>query len=59
MLPSAYNNNYQILQVPGNVVISIEMIHDVRIIPLDGRHTCLRTSANGWVIRAAIGKATP
>jgi hypothetical protein len=37
MLPSAYNNNYQILQTPGFVVIFIEMIHDVRIIPLDGR----------------------
>ncbi len=37
MLPSAYNNNYQILQIPGYVVILIEMIHDVRIIPLDGR----------------------
>ena len=37
MLPSAYNNNYQILQTPGYVVILIEMIHDVRIIPLDGR----------------------
>jgi hypothetical protein len=40
MLPSGYNNNYQILQTPGYVVILIEMIHDVRIIPLDGRpHT--------------------
>lgn len=37
MLPSAYNNNYQILQTPGQVVILIEMIHDVRVIPLDGR----------------------
>jgi hypothetical protein len=37
MLPSAYNNNYQILQTPGYVTILIEMIHDVRIIPLDGR----------------------
>jgi hypothetical protein len=37
MLPSAYNNNYQILQTPGYVIIFIEMIHDVRIIPLDGR----------------------
>ena len=36
MLPTAYNNNYQILQVPGYVVILVEMIHDVRIIPLDG-----------------------
>jgi hypothetical protein len=37
LLPSGYNNNYQILQVPGYVVILVEMIHDVRIIPLDGR----------------------
>jgi hypothetical protein len=37
MLSSAYNNNYQILQTPGYVVIFIEMIHDARIIPLDGR----------------------
>jgi hypothetical protein len=37
MVPSGYNNNYQILQTPDYVVILIEMIHDVRVIPLDGR----------------------
>jgi hypothetical protein len=37
MLPSFYNNNYQIVQAPGYVVIMVEMIHDARIIPLDGR----------------------
>ena len=37
MLPTGYNNNYQILQIPGYVVILVEMIHDVRIIPVDGR----------------------
>ena len=37
MLPSAYNNNYQIVQSPGYVVILLEMIHDARIIPTDGR----------------------
>jgi hypothetical protein len=37
LLPTAYNNNYQILQTPGYVTILTEMIHDVRIIPLDGR----------------------
>lgn len=37
MLPSAYNNNYHIVQSPGYVTILSEMIHDVRIIPLDGR----------------------
>jgi hypothetical protein len=37
MLPSFYNNNYQIVQGPGYVAIIVEMIHDVRIIPTDGR----------------------
>jgi hypothetical protein len=37
MLPGAYNNNYQIVQAPGYVMIVVEMIHDVRIIPTDGR----------------------
>ncbi|MDP6582186.1 MAG: hypothetical protein QF681_16155 [Vicinamibacterales bacterium] len=36
MLPSAYNNNFMVLQTPGYVVIQVEMIHDTRIIPLDG-----------------------
>jgi hypothetical protein len=37
MMGNFYNHNYHILQTPGYVVISVEMIHDVRIIPLDGR----------------------
>ncbi len=37
MLPGPYNNNYQIVQTPDYVMITIEMIHDVRIIALDGR----------------------
>ena len=37
MFPAGYNNAYQILQIPGYVVILYEMIHDVRFIPLDGR----------------------
>ena len=37
MLPTGYNNNYLILQTPDHVVIHVEMIHDTRIIPLDGR----------------------
>ena len=32
-----YNNNYQIVQAPGNVMLLTEMIHDVRVIPLDAR----------------------
>jgi hypothetical protein len=37
MLPSFYNNNYQIIQAPGYITILVEMIHDVRVIPTDGR----------------------
>ena len=37
MLPTFYNNNYQIIQTPTHVMIMTEMIHDVRIIPVDGR----------------------
>jgi hypothetical protein len=37
MLPGGYNNNYQIIQAPGYVIILVEMIHDARIIPIDGR----------------------
>ena len=37
MFPAGYNNAYQIVQSPGNIVIMSEMIHDARVIPLDGR----------------------
>ena len=37
MMPGFYNHNYQILQTPDYVAIVVEMIHDARIIPLDGR----------------------
>jgi hypothetical protein len=37
MFPAGYNNGYRIVQVPGYVVILYEMIHETRIIPLDGR----------------------
>jgi hypothetical protein len=37
MFPAGYNNGYAILQTPGYVVILYEMIHEARIIPLDGR----------------------
>lgn len=37
MLPAIYNAGTQILQAPGHVVIVNEMIHDARVVPLDGR----------------------
>lgn len=36
-LPTIYNNDFQIFQSPGYVVIAPEMIHSARIVPLDGR----------------------
>lgn len=37
MLPSGYNNNMQLFQSSDTVVIVNEMVHDARIVPLDGR----------------------
>ena len=37
MTPKIYGNGYRILQAPGVVVVMSEMIHEARIIPLDGR----------------------
>jgi len=48
MLSSNYNNNYRIVQAPGYVAIYIEMIHDVRIIPMDGRPHLPR-DVRGWM----------
>ena len=55
MLPTGYNSNYQIVQGPGYVMILVEMIHDVRLIPLDGRphlapgiHQWLGDSRGHW-----------
>ena len=36
-LPHFYGAGYQIIQSPGVVVIVYEMIHEARVIPLDGR----------------------
>jgi hypothetical protein len=36
ILPVIYNNGNEILQAPGLVIIRYEMIHETRIIPLDG-----------------------
>jgi len=38
MLPLLYNNNYQIVQTKDEVVIEVEMVHDLRHIHLSGQH---------------------
>src|SRR5690606_16084509 len=37
MFPFNYNNGIEIVQAPGYVVINMEMIHEARIVPVDGR----------------------
>jgi hypothetical protein len=37
MIPYSYNSNYQFIQTGDLMMIHVEMIHDTRIIPLDGR----------------------
>ena len=37
MHPAAYNNHFQLFQTPQSVAILTEMVHDARIIPIDGR----------------------
>jgi hypothetical protein len=51
MMPAIYGSSYQIVQGPGSVVIIYEMIHETRVIPLDGR------SHVGKSIRTYMGDA--
>ena len=37
MTPSAYNNNVQLFQTADHVVILNEMVHNARVVPVDGR----------------------
>ena len=48
MMNSGYNSNYHIVQGPGQVMILSEMIHDARVIPLEG-HTSPATGVSQWV----------
>jgi hypothetical protein len=51
MFPGIYNNNSRIVQGPGYVAISYEMIHDTRVIPLDDR------AFSGDPIRQYLGES--
>jgi hypothetical protein len=37
MLPGGYNQNFQLVQTTDHVVILNEMVHDARLVPLNGR----------------------
>jgi hypothetical protein len=54
MLPGPYNNNYAIIQTPDYVIISVEMNHDTRVIPLNpstssGSRPFLSNAIQQWV----------
>ena len=51
MMPANYGNSYRIVQGPGYVAISYEMVHETRVIPLDGRPRL------GSAIRQYMGEA--
>ena len=38
MLNALYNNHHQIIQTPDAIAINVEMVHDTRIIRIDGQH---------------------
>ena len=46
--PTSYNNNYEIVQTPGYVAILQEIMHETRLIPLDGRPH-LDSSLRQWL----------
>lgn len=48
MTPSGYNNNMQVFQTPNTVVILNEMVHNARVVPLDGR-AHLPETVRQWV----------
>jgi hypothetical protein len=48
MIPFPYNNGVEVFQAPGYVVLRLEMIHETRIVPLDGR-TRLPANMRTWL----------
>jgi hypothetical protein len=38
MLNALYNNHHQIVQTPDAIAINVEMVHDTRIIRMNGKH---------------------
>ena len=47
IIPGGYNQNLQLFQTPDHVVLITEMVHTVRVVPLDGRAP-LRESIRQW-----------
>ena len=57
MMPAIYGNSYRIVQGPGWVGISYEMVHEARIIRWTATRTSARRSISTWATRADTGRA--
>ncbi|TDI24870.1 MAG: hypothetical protein E2P06_06160 [Acidobacteria bacterium] len=64
--PAAYNQNVQIFQTPNTVVLLNEMVHNARLVPLDGRpHGTIRQwagdSRGRWPLHrdVVVGRRQP
>jgi hypothetical protein len=49
MFPFRYNNGVQILQVPGYVILNMEMIHEARVIPVGRNTPALSPKITQWM----------
>ena len=58
MMPAIYGNAYEIVQGPGYVAITYEMVHEARVIPLTSARTPANASGCIWATRKATGRAT-
>ena len=53
-VPFNYNNGIEINQAPGYVIVRIEMVHEARVIPVDGRAQLDTAISSGWAIARAL-----
>ena len=58
MLNNIYNSNYQIVQTPGAVAIDVEMIHDVRIIPIFPTRAAAQAAHGPAALHPWLGDST-
>jgi hypothetical protein len=54
MFPAVYNANFRIVQAPGLVAITYELIHDTRVIPIDPSPRAGRASPQATHLSPAI-----
>ena len=58
MLNNIYNSNYQIVQTPGSIAIVVEMIHDVRTIPIFASKAAAQAGHGPAALRLWLGDST-